>query len=47
MTRCLHCRKPVMTVTYYGGGGTTWTHVDGYRQCEPTYAAPNLLFPEE
>lgn len=41
--KCLHCGEPVKTETAYGAGGTYWTHADGYENCRPTYAAPNLL----
>ena len=40
---CLHCRVEVVTATNYGGGGTYWTHIDGYQDCKPTYAAPNMI----
>jgi hypothetical protein len=41
---CLFCREPVVTASsYFNGGGTYWTHADGYRACHPTYASPNLL----
>jgi hypothetical protein len=40
--KCVHCLKEVVTETFYGRGGTQWVHRDGYMECRPTYASPNL-----
>lgn len=40
---CIFCNEPVETKTFYGRGGTQWIHEDGFMQCRPTYASPNLL----
>lgn len=42
MTTCIHCGNPVETQTAYGGGGTYWTHTDGWRDCPPRYASPKF-----
>lgn len=43
-TKCLFCREPVTTKTFYGQGGTKWIHLDGYMECRPTYASPNFNY---
>lgn len=37
---CICCGKAVEQ--NHGEGGTIWVHLDGYRQCIPTYASPNF-----
>ena len=38
---CLFCKEPIRTDCDYNLGGTYWTHFDGYRDCKPTFAAPD------
>lgn len=39
---CLFCSAPVTTASRPISGGTYWIHKDGYEECAPTYASPNL-----
>lgn len=40
-TSCSNCGCALRTI-HVELTGTVWTHLDGHRECSPTYASPNF-----